>query len=121
MTYKNIHNRKYLIDYRKNLRNNATSAEAALWKSLKGKQIEGLKFRRQHSIENYIVDFYCPELKLIIELDGEYHNNLIQENKDSQRTSRLEELGFIVIRFENKIVFENSQMVIDAILEINNS
>ena len=92
MAKKNIHNRKYLLGFRKFLRNNSTTAEATLWKSLKRKQIEGLKFRRQHSIENYIVDFYCPTLKLIIELDGEYHNNLVQENKDSLRTEQLEEL-----------------------------
>ena len=92
MAKKNIHNRKYLLGFRKFLRNNSTTAEATLWKSLKRKQIEGLKFRRQHSIENYIVDFYCPTLKLIIELDGENHNNLVQENKDSLRTEQLEEL-----------------------------
>ena len=92
MAKKNIHNRKYLFDFRKYIRNNSTSAEVTLWKSLKRKQVEGLKFRRQHSIENYIVDFYCPTLKLIIELDGEYHNNLVQENKDSLRTEQLEEL-----------------------------
>jgi len=62
MTHKNIHNRKYLIDYRKDLRNNSTSEEATLWKSLKGKQVEGLKFRRQHSIENYIVEFFVRSL-----------------------------------------------------------
>ena len=121
MKKKNIHNRKYLLNFRKFLRNNSTSPEATLWKSLKRKQIEGLKFRRQHSIENYIVDFYCPKINLIIELDGEYHNDFVQKNKDFQRTERLEELGFILIRFENKVVFENSQMIINAILDIKNT
>ncbi|MFD0965189.1 endonuclease domain-containing protein [Pseudofulvibacter geojedonensis] len=120
MKKKRIHNRKYLVDFRKFLRNNVTSAEATLWNSLKGKKVEGLKFRRQHSIENYIVDFYCPELKLIIELDGEVHANFGQENYDNTRTERLEDLGFIVIRFENKVVFKNPEMIVNAILDIKN-
>jgi very-short-patch-repair endonuclease len=65
-----IFNRKYLETNRKWLRNNSTSAEAALWKLLKNKQLEGRKFRRQQSIGKYIVDFYCSQEKLIVELDG---------------------------------------------------
>lgn len=121
MKKKRIHNRKYLVDFRKFLRNNATSAEATLWKSLTRKKVEGLKFRRQHSIENYIVDFYCPELKLIIELDGSGHSNFGQENYDNERTKRLEELGFVVLRFENQIVFKSPDMIINAILDVKNS
>lgn len=120
MKKKKIHNRKYLVDFRKFLRNNSTSAEATLWKSLKRKKIKDLKFRRQHSIENYIVDFYCPELRLIIELDGEGHTDFGQENYDNERTERLQELGFIVIRFENKVVFNNLEMIVDAILDVKN-
>ena len=56
---------------RNSLRNNSTAAESTLWKVLRNKQIEGLRFRRQHSIGPYIMDFYCPEIKLCIELDGE--------------------------------------------------
>lgn len=71
-----IHNRKYLKQRRKDLRNNATISEKRLWIALKKSQLKGRKFRRQHSIENYIVDFYCPSEKLIIEVDGNMHNNL---------------------------------------------
>ena len=75
----------------------------------------GRKFRRQHSIKNYIVDFYCSSEKLIIELDGAVHLDFAQENYDHERTLQLEELGFIIIRFENKEVFENLEIVLETI------
>ena len=67
-----IHNNKNQKSRRKNLRNNMTKAEIILWSKLKGKQL-GYKFRRQHGIGKYIIDFYCPKLKLIIEVDGDVH------------------------------------------------
>ena len=66
-------NRKNLRDRRKKLRNNPTQAEGFLWGYLKNSQLEGRKFRRQSSINNFIVDFYCPEESLVIELDGDFH------------------------------------------------
>jgi very-short-patch-repair endonuclease len=110
----NFHNRVYLKQRRRGLRNNSTPAEAMLWKLLKNGQT-GRKFRRQHSIENYIVDFYCAEEKLIIELDGELHNNLGIVLKDGDRTERLTKLGYKVIRFENNTVVNNSLNVIEEI------
>ncbi len=68
-----LHNRKYLKENRKMLRSNLTPAEAELWKHLKSSQLYGRKFRRQHSIGNFILDFYCPSEKLAIELDGQIH------------------------------------------------
>ena len=112
---KNIHNHKYLEGRRKELRKNLTSAEATLWKHLQRKQLGHRKFRRQHSIENFIVDFYCPKEKLIIELDGAYHLDFAQQNYDLVRTNRLESLGFKLIRFENKLVFEDLEFVLDEI------
>ena len=111
-----IHNRKYLEAKRKSLRNNSTSAEATLWKSLKSKQLAQRKFRRQHSIENFIVDFYCPSEKLIIELDGAIHLNISNQNRDYERDLRLKELGFTVLRFENKMVFENLEYLLKEII-----
>ncbi len=73
MQNKRIHNKPELKQFRKKLRNNSTSAEAILWTYLKQKQLEGRKFRRQQSIGHYIVDFYCPAEKLVIELDGADH------------------------------------------------
>lgn len=112
----NIHNRKYLEEKRKALRNNSTVAEASLWRSIKKSQLANRKFRRQHSIENFIVDFYCPKEKLIVELDGAYHFNFAQQNYDQERTLRLNALGFKVIRFENKLVFEDLNGVLGEIM-----
>jgi len=70
-----IYNKKSLETIRKKLRNNMVSTEIILWSRLKNRQLKGLKFRRQYSIGNYIVDFYCPEHRLAIELDGMTHDN----------------------------------------------
>ncbi|WP_428668483.1 DUF559 domain-containing protein [Runella sp.] len=91
-------------------RKNPTEAEEALWEYLRKEQL-GVKFRRQHSIEKYIVDFVSPEKRLVIELDGEVHQH--QEEYDAQRTIHLNQLGFNVIRFENKEVTN----AIDEVLE----
>ena len=107
-----MHNKKHLKEYRKALRNKGTSAEAFLWKQLSNSRLEGRKFRRQHSINNYIVDFFCPSERLIIELDGEVHLNATAAEKDQARTEYLENLDYKVIRFENKMVFENLQSVL---------
>ena len=110
-----IHNRKYLKQTRKNLRNKSTPAEAFLWKYLRHSQLGGRKFRRQHSIENFIVDFYCPSEKLIIELDGQGHFDPSQQEKDVKREERLKALGFKVLRFENQFVFDHLPMVLNSI------
>ena len=112
-----IHNHKYLEARRKELRKNLTPSEATLWKHLQRKQLKGRKFRRQHSIENYIVDFYCASEKLIIELDGAYHLDFAQQNYDYERTQVLESLGFKVLRFENNLVYEN---LLDVLENISN-
>ena len=112
---KKFNNLKYLKSYRKELRNNPTKAETMLWKALRKRQLDGKKFRRQHSLGNFIVDFYCPEEKLAIELDGETHANIVNNNYDDQRTEKLETFGVKVVRFENKNVFENLDMVLEAI------
>ncbi|WP_378184132.1 endonuclease domain-containing protein [Aquimarina sp. SS2-1] len=112
---KRIHTRKELQEYRRKLRTDGTPAEAFLWKYLKARKLEGRRFQRQHSIEYYIVDFYCASEKLVIELDGEIHNTPQAQEKDQKRTKRLNELGFTVIRFENKMVFDHLQSVLNEI------
>ncbi len=102
-----IHTKRQLKEKRSTLRKSLTPAEAFLWKQLKARQFEGRRFTKQHSIGNYIVDFYCASEKLIIELDGEVHNNALSKEKDQKRTLYLESLGYSVLRFENKMVFEN--------------
>lgn len=110
-----INNRTELKQSRKSLRNNATAAEATLWKFLKGKQLEGRKFRRQHSVDNYILDFYCPAEKLAIELDGDDHYTDAGLEYDDERTKVLNTHGIKVIRFENCEVFEALEAVLEEI------
>jgi len=113
---KRYFNHPHLVERRKALRNHATKAEKFLWAALKKRSLSGRKFRRQHSIGNYIVDFYCPEEKLIIELDGETHNNSVQEEYDTHRTQFFKQLGLAILRFENKTVFESRDMVLETII-----
>ncbi len=115
MKGKRIHNKKETIEKRKKLRSNLTPAEAFLWRHLKAKQLGSKKFVKQHSIGNYIVDFYCASEKLIIELDGEVHNTATAEDYDEKRTNYLNSLGFTVIRFENKMVFDYLPSVLQEI------
>ncbi|NHF61344.1 endonuclease domain-containing protein [Flavobacteriaceae bacterium TP-CH-4] len=112
---RSLHNRKYLKGFRKELRNNPTKAESMLWKALQRRQLKGRKFRRQHSIQNYIVDFYCSEEQLIVELDGAVHHNMVNEQYDLKRAQELRRLGFKLLRFENDTVFEQLDMVLEAI------
>ena len=102
------------------MRNNSTPAEVQLWKLLKNKQVKGLKFRRQHSIENYIVDFYYPEIKLAIELDGQTHASHARQNLDRERDACIKELGITVLRFENRVVFEQPAEIIGQIKNFTN-
>ena len=110
-----IKNIPALKSKRRELRKNLTPAEAFLWSALQNRKLKNRKFRRQQSIEYFIVDFYCPAERLIIELDGEYHNEVIQAQKDYERDCRLKELGYTVMRFENKEVFEQLERVLAEI------
>ena len=107
------HNQQEQILLRKTLRNNATAPEALLWMKLKGKQIDGLKFRRQFGVGPYVIDFYCPELRLGIELDGEIHNRFDTEMHDNIRTAFLRENRITLLRYKNEVVYQN----VDAIVE----
>ncbi|RCW27036.1 endonuclease domain-containing protein [Marinilabilia salmonicolor] len=100
------------------LRKNMTPAEMRLWKFLKNKQILKLRFRRQHPIDIFIADFYCHQIILVVELDGEIHNNNETHEYDENRTSELERLGITVIRFKNHEVMENLEEVIFKLKEI---
>lgn len=115
MLYEQINNKKELLARRKDLRNNLTLAEVVLWKILKGKKLDGRKFRRQHSVGYYILDFYCPAERLAIELDGAHHFTEEGRRKDAVRTKYLNSLNIKVVRFENVEVLQNAQGVIDEI------
>ena len=110
-----IHNERDQKLLRQTLRNNATSAEAILWRALKGKQVEGLKFRRQFGVGPYVIDFYCPEIRLGIELDGGVHKESYTKEYDEMRTEFLAENRIRVLRFENEVVYNNVEGIIEAI------
>jgi len=103
-----------LLDKAKEMRANPTAGEAALWTELKGKKL-GIKFRKQHLIADYIVDFVCLAKMLIIEVDGDYHNTPEQQEKDNERTRVLEELGYKLIRFSNEEVLQHTEQVVKTI------
>ncbi|GAB4305383.1 MAG: hypothetical protein Kow0091_08470 [Geminocystis sp.] len=113
--YKSISNLKDKKELRKSLRNNATSAEQLLWKALQGKQLDGFKFRRQHSIGNYILDFFCPSVSLAIELDGETHYTPEAQEYDRIRDNFLANVGIRVIRYHNHDVCDNLTGVLEDI------
>jgi very-short-patch-repair endonuclease len=96
-----------------NLRKNTTKPEQILWSILRGRQLDGLKFRRQHPIEPYVVDFYCAEASLIVELDGESHNG--QEVYDKERSDYLMKLGLNIFRVTNDEVLANLDGVAEGI------
>jgi len=110
-----IHNRSALKTRRKELRNSLTPAEASLWKNLQRSQVGGKKFRRQHSVGPFILDFYCPECRLALELDGQGHFNSMMSEYDYRRAEYLKKLKIRVLRFENRLVFENLEGVLHAI------
>lgn len=99
----------------KELRVNASQAEKLLWSALRGKNVAGIKFRRQHPIEPYIADFYCHAAKLVIEVDGESHDTRIEY--DRQRTEFLASLDLQVVRISNDDVLNNLEGVVEFILQ----
>ncbi|RMA65908.1 uroporphyrinogen-III synthase [Ulvibacter antarcticus] len=90
----------------RHLRQEQTDAEMKLWEVLRNRQFENLKFRRQHPLKDYIVDFYCDELELVIELDGGYHNHPSQRFNDEQRDYHLSFLGYKILRYRNSEVYK---------------
>ncbi len=114
-TREHINNLPRLKTYRKELRNNLTPAEAKFWKIVQNKNLDGRKFRRQHSIGKYILDFYCPSEKLAVELDGAGHFYDQKRVSDFVRRKYLESYGIRVLRFENRLVFEDLEWIVGVI------
>lgn len=110
-----LHNLKYLKETRQHLRRNMTEAERILWSILKDKKVLGRKFRRQHSIGHYIVDFYCPSERIVIELDGQHHYTKDGIENDKDRDLHLALMNIKVLRFENKRVLNSLTDVIKEI------
>lgn len=107
------HNLKHLSSQ---LRKESTQSEIRLWKYLKGKQL-GIRFTRQKPIGNYIVDFYCKELRLAIELDGISHLYEETMSKDDKKEAYLNEMGIEILRFQDKEVMEDMENVIAVLME----
>ena len=97
-------------------RNNPTESESILWEHLRKFRSEGFIFRRQHPVDIFIADFYCHKLKLVIEIDGEYHFRDNSLEYDDSRTGELERFGISVIRFKNEEVLNNCEAVLSKIL-----
>ncbi|WP_374528027.1 endonuclease domain-containing protein [Acinetobacter sp.] len=106
-----------LLEFAKNMRSNATDAEHLMWQLLRAKRFMNLKFRRQHVIKPYIVDFYCHELGLVIELDGSQHGTGDAIEYDAERTKFLDALGLSVVRYWNYDVLRRTDVVLEDLWE----
>jgi len=101
-----------LLEFAKSMRHTATDAEYLMWQLLRAKRFMNLKFRRQHVIEPYIVDFYCHEIGLVVELDGSQHRTDDAIEYDAERTKFLEALGLTVVRYWNHDVLGRLDVVL---------
>jgi len=110
-----LHNIRAKKEQRRELRSRLTPEESYLWSFLQRKQLRGRKFRRQHSVGPYILDFYCPTERLAVELDGSAHDHEAAQDYDSKRSAFLEGLGIRTLRFENGEVRKNMEGVLRAI------
>jgi very-short-patch-repair endonuclease len=99
----------------KQLRKTLTPAEQKLWQALRGGKLAGLKFRRQHPVGNFILDFYCAAHKLVVEVDGGIHETQIEY--DAARTTELEAHGYKIVRFTNEVVLHQLETVLAEILQ----
>jgi len=102
-----------LLEFAKSMRHTATNAEHLMWQLLRAKRFMNLKFRRQHVIAPYIVDFYCHEIGLVIELDGSQHGTDDAMEYDAERTKFLEALGLTVVRYWNSDVLGRVDVVLE--------
>ena len=114
-----IYNKKSMQDFRRDLRFNQTYGEKTLWTNLRKKQIENTRFLRQYSVNKFIIDFYAPDIKLGIEVDGSSH--IGNEEHDKIRQEQIEFLGIKIIRFSDEQVIGNTEKVINKIIEEINS
>lgn len=110
-------NRRKDIEKRRILRNNMTKPEIILWSKLKNRQMDGERFLRQYGVEQYVLDFYCPRLRLAIEVDGASHLVDGADEYDKDRQEHIEAFGIQFLRFTNKDVNNNLNDVCDRIFE----
>ncbi|HQZ70656.1 MAG TPA: endonuclease domain-containing protein [Anaerolineae bacterium] len=99
----------------RHLRQRMTDAQRLLWSRLRGRQMDGFRFRKQHPVERFVLDFYCPAAKLAIEVDGGQHNEPSGQARDAERTQMLDHAGIRVLRFWNHEVLGNLDVVMHVI------
>ena len=106
----------YIFEIARKLRKRMTPAEKLLWTELRNRKLSGLKFLRQHPIRRYVGDFYCKDLRLIVELEGEIHDDPIQKKFDDARFDELDSYKYQILRIRNEEVFEDLRGVLRKIL-----
>jgi very-short-patch-repair endonuclease len=104
-----------MVEHARRLRREQTPAERVLWEALRGRRFRGLKFRRQHPIGCFVVDFYCPAEKLVVEVDGAVHEDLSHRAGDAEREQWLAELGLTIVRVSNDLVLNDMHLALDLI------
>ena len=114
---KNQKTPEHLLKFARDLRQTQTDAETLIWYLIRNRRIFNTKFRRQHPIERYIIDFYCHEHKLAIELDGSQHFEIVTQAKDLERSEYLNSLGISVLRFDNLQVLTETESVLEKIYQ----
>ena len=102
----------------KELRGNMTSAERILWSKINSGKLQGFRFKPQHPIDRFIVDFYCHKARLVIEIDGEVHNEEDQKERDQGRSAELEDFRLTILRFSNQDILENTEDVLKSIKQV---
>ena len=108
------YNRASEKNLRRQLRNNMTAAEKIIWKHLRKKQL-GVRFLRQYSVDQFVIDFYCPKLKLALEIDGKIHNLPENKNRDVERQIFLESFGINFLRIKNEELFEDENKILEKV------
>ncbi len=107
---------KNKTELRRRLRYRSTKPELLIWQKIRNRQLNNSKFRRQHSIGPFVVDFYCPEKSLVLEIDGDSHATKRGREIDVERTAYIESQGYKIIRYHNKDVLENLEGIFDDLL-----
>ena len=106
------------IDRARDLRQSETESEKEAWRLLRTSRFKGFKFRRQQPLGHYIVDFYCPQRRLVVELDGSVHGQPSQARRDTRRDAELERMGCTVARFSNGMVLNAPDLFVEKVLDL---
>ena len=109
------YNRSSEKSNRKNLRQKSTYAESLLWERLRGRKFLGMKFKRQYSVDQFVLDFYCPEKRFAIELDGKVHEDNYVKNHDENRDEFIKDFNIKILRIKNELVIKDTDAALNLI------